>query len=184
MRMWVFLKKNLNTFFYFVKLSHQFPSINNPNKSKNINQNWFGSEDEPLQGFSWRSGSIRDTTGIVFWNDIFLHTDKKTGREKAICVIDTQGLFDNETSPLDNSRIFALGNLISSIQVVNLSGMIQEDNLQYLQFAAKLSEFVAADSENAEKIFQNLLFLVRDWVSELKHTNFIIGTRFFVKSSK
>lgn len=98
------------------------------------------------------------------WSDVFLHTVATTGEKIAIIVIDTQGLFDNETSPADNSRIFALGTLISSIQILNLVGIIQEDQLQYLQFATEFAKFAAQDSQGlAGKPFQNLLFLIRDW---------------------
>lgn len=124
-----------------------------------------GEKDEPLSGFSWRSGSIRDTTGIIIWNDVFLHTDDETDEKIAILIMDTQGLFDNETSPMDNSRIFALGTLISSIQVLNLSGVVQEDQLQYLQFATEFAKLAAKNCHSVtEKPFQNLTFLIRDWV--------------------
>jgi len=123
-------------------------------------------ENKPLEGFSWRSGADRDTMGIVIWNDVFLHTDERTGEKIAIVIIDTQGLFDNETTAINNSRIFALGTLISSIQVLNLSGVIQEDQLQYLQFATEFAKFALKDSQKmSEKPFQNLMFLIRDWVS-------------------
>ena len=124
-----------------------------------------GEEDESLAGFSWRSGSVRDTTGIIIWNDVFLHTDDDTGEDIAIILMDTQGLFDNETTPIDNSRIFALGTLISSIQVLNLSGVIQEDQLQYLQFATEFANHAVKNCHSiTEKPFQNLMFLIRDWV--------------------
>lgn len=123
-----------------------------------------GLAEDPLKGFSWRSGTKRDTTGIIMWSDVFLHTIATTGEKVAIVVMDTQGLFDNETSPADNSRIFALGTLISSIQILNLVGIIQEDQLQYLQFATEFAKFAAQDSQGqAGKPFQNLLFLIRDW---------------------
>ncbi|XP_070509052.1 atlastin-like [Chironomus tepperi] len=141
-----------------------YPSINNPNNPLDNQQNWMGNGEEPLRGFTWRSGTKRDTTGIIMWSDVFLHTLELTGEKIAIVVMDTQGLFDNETSPADNSRIFALGTLISSIQVLNLVGIIQEDQLQYLQFATEFARFAAADSQGqAGKPFQNLLFLIRDW---------------------
>ena len=89
-----------------------------------------GDATVPLQGFSWRSGVNRDTTGIIMWSDVFLHTDPASGEKIAIVVIDTQGLFDTKTSPAENARIFSLGTLISSEQVFNLTGLIQEDNLQ------------------------------------------------------
>jgi atlastin len=94
--------------------------------------NWMGNADTPLSGFSWKSGSTRDTTGIIIWSDVFLH-EQSTGEKIAIILMDTQGLFDSKTSPADNSRIFALGTLMSSVQIVNLNGVIQEDQLQYLQ---------------------------------------------------
>lgn len=100
------------------------------------------------------------------WNDVFLYTDKRTGEEFAIVIMDTQGLFDNGTTAENNKRIFALGTLVSSIQVLNLSGVIQEDQLQYLQFATEFAKFTRHDSnQDSNKPFQNLVFLVRDWVS-------------------
>lgn len=132
-----------------------------------------GEKDEPLRGFSWRPGATRDTTGIIIWSDVFLHKHEMTGEEIAIIVMDTQGLFDNLTTATGNSRIFALGTLISSIQVLNLSGVVQEDQLQYLQFATEFAKFAAADKNGSNaKPFQNLMFLNRDWVSnQLKMSN-------------
>ncbi|CAG9811791.1 unnamed protein product [Chironomus riparius] len=141
-----------------------YPSIKYPNNPVSDQDEWLGDEDEPLVGFSWRSGSDRDTTGIVMWNDIFLHTMEDTGEKIAILVMDTQGLFDNRTSPMDNSKIFALGTLISSIQVLNLVGVVQEDQLQYLQFATEFAKYAASSSQGmAGKCFQSLMFLIRDW---------------------
>ncbi|XP_070505446.1 atlastin-like [Chironomus tepperi] len=146
-----------------------YPSINDPKIDDGEflfvkDKNWMGSRDEPLRGFSWRSGTKRDTAGIIIWSDVFLHTDEETDEKIAIYVMDTQGLFDNSSTPADNSRIFVLSNLISSIEVLNLANKIQEDQLQYLQFATELTQFTAIDNkESNEKLFQNLLFLIRDW---------------------
>lgn len=35
---------------------------------------WMGPEDAPLEGFSWRGGSERETTGILMWSEVFLTT--------------------------------------------------------------------------------------------------------------
>lgn len=124
-----------------------------------------GDRNEPLKGFSWRDGLYRDTTGIVIWDDVFLHTNDD-GEKLAILVMDTHGLFDNETTPMNNSRIFALGTLLSSVQVFNIANVIQEDQLQYLQYAIEFANFSFNKNEtNKEKIFQRLIFLLRDWVS-------------------
>jgi atlastin len=144
----------------------QYPSINFPNNPVSSPTDWMGSDSDPLLGFPWRSGSVRDTCGIVMWNDVFLHDDPITGEKLAIIVMDTQGLFDMETTPENNSRIFALSTLISSIQVLNLTGVVEDDKLQYLQYATEFAKFAASDSHGtAGKSFQNLMFLIRDWVS-------------------
>lgn len=93
--------------------------------------NWIGAADEPLKGFSWKSGSKRHTTGVMIWSDVFLY--EKNNEKSAILLMDTQGLFDTKTSPADNSRIFALGTLLSSVQIFNLNDVIQENQLEYLQ---------------------------------------------------
>ena len=97
-----------------------------------------GGKDEPLRGFSWKGGVKRDTSGIIVWSDIFLHEAK--GKKLAIILMDTQGLFDTKTSPTENSRIFALGTLASSIQIFNLNDVIQENQLEYLQVICQPDE--------------------------------------------
>lgn len=93
---------------------------------------WMGDENEPLVGFSWRGGTKKDTLGISFWPDVFLTECYHRGK-MGILLMDTQGLFDNDTSPQDNARIFSLSILMSSTQIFNLTDLIQEDQLQYLQ---------------------------------------------------
>lgn len=127
--------------------------------------NWIGDEDEPLSGFSWKCGYKRDTTGIDIWNDAFLHTDTKTGEKIAIIVIDTQGLYDSETVPSDNLKILALGTLLSSILVLNVSDRIELKRLMHLKFAVDLGKYAALKNQNgSNKFFQNLLIMVRNWV--------------------
>ena len=35
---------------------------------------WVGGETEALEGFSWRGGSERDTTGILLWSKPYIKT--------------------------------------------------------------------------------------------------------------
>lgn len=124
-----------------------------------------GEKDETLVGFSWRSGSVRDTSGIIMWNDAFLHTDTN-GEKVAIIVVDTQGLFESGTLPIDDSRIFTLGTLISSILVLNLFDVVQENQLEYLQYSIESAKFAIGERQETEdKPFQHLMFLIRDWVA-------------------
>lgn len=58
---------NYCTVFLFI-----FVQYGNPHQQ---NQNgWLGDESAPLQGFSWRGGSDRDTTGILMWSEVFCTT--------------------------------------------------------------------------------------------------------------
>jgi atlastin len=92
-----------------------------------------GEPDEPLTGFSWKSGADRVTTGIIFWYDVFLHTNETTGEKLAIFIVDTQGLFDHETNADDNSKVFYLSSLISSIQILNIKDNVEERDIEYLR---------------------------------------------------
>lgn len=140
---------------------YQYKSIKYPNNPINDTANWLGGADEPLKGFSWRSGTTRETTGITFWSDVFL-CDHPNGQKLAILVVDTQGLFDTETSTADNSKIFSLSSLLTSIQLLNLQGLVQEDHLQYLQFATEFAKFTTSN-DHLSKPFQSFVFLIRDW---------------------
>lgn len=144
----------------------QYNSILNNNINfNNTNHDWMGGETDPLTGFSWRSGSKRDTTGIIFWNDAFLYDNNETNEKFAIIVIDTQGLFDNKTTTDNNAKIFGIGTLLSSIQVFNIIQRINEDQLNYLRFVTEFAKFGLDFNTEFEKPFQKLMFLVRDWVS-------------------
>ena len=161
----------------------QYPSVKNPGQSTTSfkrNTSWMGSSTESLKGFSWKAGSTRVTSGITMWNDVFLHT--LNGEKIAIVVMDTQGLFDNQTTEQDNSKIFSLGTLLSSIQVLNLSRQIQEDQLNYLRFATEFASFTVIEQKStAGKPFQQLTFLVRDWSSPFEFAYGMEGGNGYLK---
>ena len=48
------------------------------------------------------------------------------------------------------------------MKIFNLFNNIQEDHLQYLQFATEFAQFVTNGKESGRP-FQNLMFLIRDW---------------------
>ena len=139
-----------------------------------------GNENEPLTGFSWKSGTDRDTTGLVLWSDVFLY-DALNGEKLAIYIMDTQGLFDHQTTTADNSRIFSLSTLISSVQILNLFNIIHEDQLQYLQFATEFARY-ASESKTNSKSFQNLLILIRDWNNPAVHSFGFRGGKQYLKN--
>jgi len=125
--------------------------------------NWMGDDSDdntPLEGFHWRGGSERDTTGILIWSEVFTaHTRK--GKQVAIVLMDTQGAFDCNSTVRDCATIFALSAMISSVLVYNLSQNIQEDDLQHLQLFTEYGRLAVEDTGDTP--FQRLQFLVRDW---------------------
>uniref|UniRef100_T1H2D5 GB1/RHD3-type G domain-containing protein n=1 Tax=Megaselia scalaris TaxID=36166 RepID=T1H2D5_MEGSC len=120
---------------------------------------WLGDEDKPLEGFSWRGGSERDTTGILMWSEIFLYEKNKD--KLAIILLDTQGAFDSQSTVRDCATVFALSTMLSSVQIYNLIQNIQEDDLQHLQLFTDYGRLALADTGKTP--FQRLQFLVRDW---------------------
>lgn len=126
---------------------------------------WEGEPDEPLQGFSWRGGAERETTGIWLWSKPFILKDAN-GHDIVILLLDTQGTFDTKSTVRENVTIFGLSTLISSIEVYNIQKQISEDTLQHLQLFTEYGKLVAEGTLGADsqyKPFQTLRFLVRDW---------------------
>lgn len=113
-----------------------------------------------LAGFKWASGRERKTVGMLMWSEIFTH-DYENGEKVAIILLDTQGIFDHQSSVKECTTIFALSTMISSIQCYNIMQNIGEDHLQHLQLFTEYGRL--ASQETNTKPFQKLLFIVRDW---------------------
>ena len=125
---------------------------------------WLGDESSPLKGFPWRGGAERETTGIWMWSEPFHVKIPSTGEDVVILLMDTQGVFDSQSTVKDCATIFALSTLLSSVQVYNLSSNIQRNDLQNLQMFTDYGCIALEENNNNGKPFQALHFLVRDWV--------------------
>lgn len=95
-------------------------------------EDWLGSDTASLEGFPWRGGSERDTTGMLLWSKPFI-IERPDGEEVAVLLMDTQGAFDSQSTVKDCATVFALSTLLSSVQVYNISMQLQENDLQHLQ---------------------------------------------------
>lgn len=140
--------------------------------------------------FDWRGGKERNTTGMWMWSDPYFLPRPSSGDQVAVLLVDTQGMFDHETTVGLTAAIFGLSTLLSSYQIYNVDKRIQEDNLQQLalfseygRIAFEVEEKAATKDEPEEcreehpgateeekmKIsakqqpFQRIEFLVRDW---------------------
>nr|DBA18972.1 TPA: hypothetical protein GDO54_014861 [Pyxicephalus adspersus] len=71
-----------------------------------------GAEDEPLQGFDWRSGIDSTTKGLWIWSRPFIVGKK--GEKVAVYILDTEGSLDIEGDRESCIKLSALSMLLSS----------------------------------------------------------------------
>lgn len=121
---------------------------------------WMTDPNDPEQGFPWRNGSERETTGIWIWSEVFVVTTTE-GRKVAVLFLDSQGTFDCESTIKRCATIFALSAMASSVLIYNLQHNLDEADLQHLQLFTQYGRL--AMEATGTRPFQKLLFLVRDW---------------------
>lgn len=133
--------------------------------------------DADSAGFSWRPGGARNTTGMWIWskpfirrNPLFVPGSTKEPENIAVLLVDTQGMFDMDTTQMLTAAIFGLSTMVSSYLVYNVEKRVQEDNLQHLALFTEYGRIaLGAIQENTGKDikkiqpFQTLEFLVRDF---------------------
>ncbi|KAL1446033.1 hypothetical protein MTO96_028940, partial [Rhipicephalus appendiculatus] len=99
-------------------------------------------------------------------------------QEVAVLFMDTQGLFDNNSTTAENAAIFALSVMTSSVQIYNISQNIQEDHLQHLEFftqygqlAQKVATAHSYDGclEHIDQPFKNHLQEFVPWIIGPEH---------------
>jgi atlastin len=88
-------------------------------------------------------------------NKIFVYN------EKAIILMDTQGIFDQELNQAMTVALISLSTIVSSYQIYNLDKRIQEDHLCNMAYFSAYSSLLS--NKNNTKIGQTLCLLVRDW---------------------
>jgi tRNA A-37 threonylcarbamoyl transferase component Bud32 len=132
------------------------------NYSLSHKDDWTGPPNAPLTGFS--SHKTNNSVRLSLWSDVFIN------EEIAIVMADMQGLFNNLSGVIDrtdNVKVFALGTLISSLQIFNLKERIQGHELEFLRYSLAYAKFLNENnSTNQEKPFQSFLFLMRDWMED------------------
>ena len=136
------------------------------------NADWMGwndKEERPLlEGFRWGNGYEVVTKGIWTWSEPISIKNSK-GQVFDVLLLDTQGVFDEESGQREWNILTGLALLSSSVMVLNTSNDVQEDTLELLHNSLSFG-LLALDREKspeaAGKPFQNLVFLVRDWEND------------------
>lgn len=112
---------------------------------------WHEKEGASLgnDGFGWRGGAERNTTGIWMWSQPFFVPSGADKDDKiALLLVDTQGMFDHETTMGLTAAIFGLSTLLSSYQIYNVDKRIQEDNLQQLALFSEYGRMALHSDKN------------------------------------
>ena len=156
---------------WFLTYLDQLKECGSTEKLSSGDKKWFENiESIENNAFHWRGGSERNTTGIWMWSQP--HFVKKGDENIAVLIVDSQGMFDNDTTMSLTASIFGLSTLLSSYQIYNVDKRIQEDNLQQLALFSEYarlavegtgSAHVNKSNEKRPKPFQTMEFLVRDW---------------------
>ena len=126
-------------------------NLTNDNNYLSNNQN----SDMLTDYFVSRRGADVQTLGIWALDEIFIHDGK------AIVLMDTQGIFDQELNQAMTIALISLSTIASSYQIYNLDKRIQEDHLCNMAYFSAYSSLLS-NTDNT-KIGQTLCLLVRDW---------------------
>jgi len=130
--------------------------IKHLNKNNLDENNLEEENDQVLKDyFVSRRGADVQTLGVWILNKIFIHNGK------AIVLMDTQGIFDQELNQAMTIALISLSTIISSYQIYNLDKRIQEDHLCNMAYFSAYSSLVS-NTDNT-KIGQTLCLLIRDW---------------------
>lgn len=92
-------------------------------------------------------------------SEIFTH-DFKDGEKVAIILLDTQGIFDNESTMKENTMTFSISMMIASVQCYNVMQRVQENDLQNLHFFSEYGELVMREGQFHGTPFQKLPFFL------------------------
>lgn len=114
------------------------------------------------QGFGWKGGKDRCTTGIWIFNEPFALLDKDK-RRIGVVLMDTQGAWDSKITREQSATIFGMTSLLSSKLIYNISGRIDADKLANLDYFTTCAEKACGIIRSDKTPFGQLEFLIRDW---------------------
>lgn len=100
------------------------------------------------------------------FDDLNFQISDSLGKKIAVVLMDTQGVFDVNSTLEESKSLFSLSVLLSSVQIFNVKDNINADNLRHLEIFAEFSRVISGTEMHTRhngEAFQELLFLVRDW---------------------
>ncbi|XP_025050605.1 RING finger protein 112-like [Alligator sinensis] len=120
---------------------------------------WMGSDDEPLEGFEWRSGPETVTKGVWMWGEP-LWVQVPQGKV-AVFLVDTEGSMDLQRQLETSIKLSVFSILLSSYQIFNILSEFKLVDQDYLEMFITVAEEVGKNF-NLYPV-QHLDLLIRDW---------------------
>jgi len=110
-----------------------------------------------LEGFQWNHGIEPETKGIWVWSEPII-VKQSDGKEIAILVLDSQGVYDEYTDLRDWSTIVGITLLTSSCFIFNVFTDIQENVLTQLETFVNYGLLAISKDDGSNHAFQRLVF--------------------------
>ncbi|XP_043833840.1 RING finger protein 112 isoform X2 [Dromiciops gliroides] len=111
------------------------------------------------QRFQCAPGAESITKGLWIWSRPFIL--ERNGGKVAVFLVDTEGSISPGQDKETNAKLVALSMLLSSHQILNVSRMLKQTDLECLEMFLHIAEEIG-EYFKMEPV-QHLNFLVRDW---------------------
>uniref|UniRef100_A0A914QUP0 Guanylate-binding protein N-terminal domain-containing protein n=1 Tax=Panagrolaimus davidi TaxID=227884 RepID=A0A914QUP0_9BILA len=134
-------------------------------KGKFPSEAWQLNASKRLAGFEFRNGVDPTTMGIWAWDHVPLieHGNEEYAVLMVLKKIDSQGTFDKNTTYGDCSTILSMAGIFSNYFCYNVKNNLLENELNDLYSFVNHGTQINDDLGGNGKLFQNLVFIVRDF---------------------
>jgi atlastin len=140
----------LSWFIKYLQILHAQLQVGDAASTPESSKRWYEELDSiGNSGFDWRAGSDRNTTGIWIWSEPY-----QISKNKVVLLVDTQGMFDHETTMALTTNIFGFSTLLSSYQIYNVDKRIQEDHLQQLALFSEYARLMSSITSTKDEVTQ------------------------------
>lgn len=127
----------------------------------------FVSNQESISGFQWGSSFESVGLSLFIWSEPFF-IESHLKHKVAVLLLDCQGSLSNKNYLNETFAMHAMLQTLSSLQIYNICGQIQENNLQWFAVSSDYANLSKPEVDQnlpnkSSKPYQTLCILVRDW---------------------
>ena len=121
---------------------------------------WSNNADKIKKVFKWKRGQKSCTQGIYILKDPIIIS--LNGKTVALFLMDTQGIFDHNTSERNQTFLGTFSFLLSSFICFNVQNKIDPNHLEFVYKCDNSLREI--DESRAEQKITSIMFVVRDWI--------------------